>query len=200
MNPQESELFAALRPVVAALEQLEVAYYVAGSVASGVLGEPRQTLGADIVAALLSRHVPLLGARLAGEYFVDEPMMQCAIEHQSSFNLIHLRTMVKVDVYISWRSEFARSQFARRIRANLSAETPLEIYLASAEDTVLAKLDWYRQGGSVSDRQWRDVLGVLKVQADAMDRVYLCEWAARLNLTDLLRRALADAELPPERE
>src|SRR5438874_12443060 len=74
MNPQETELFGALRPVVAALEQLEVAYYIGGSVASGILGEPRQTLDADIVAALLGSHVPLLAARLAGEYYVDEPM------------------------------------------------------------------------------------------------------------------------------
>jgi len=66
MNPQETELFQALRPVVAALEQLEVPYYVGGSIASGVLGEPRLTLDADVVTALLSRHVPLLAARLAG--------------------------------------------------------------------------------------------------------------------------------------
>ena len=198
MNRQETELFSALRPVVSALEQLEVPYYVGGSVASGVLGEPRQTLDVDIVAALLARHVPLFAARLAGEYYVDEPMMLSAVEHQSSFNLIHLQTTVKVDVYISWRTEFAQSQFARRIRANLSTERPLEVYLASAEDTVLAKLDWYRQGGGVSDRQWRDVLGVLKVQAGALDRAYLGEWAVRLNLTDLLQRALEDAGLPPE--
>ena len=104
--------------------------------------------------------------------------------------------MVKIDIYISWRSEFAQSQFARRIRANLSSERPLDAYLASPEDTVLAKLDWYRKGGCVSDRQWRDVLGVLKIQAGALDRAYLMDWASRLNLTDLLRRALGDAGLP----
>ena len=83
--------------------------------------------------------------------------------------------------------------------ANLSSEEPLEVYLASAEDTVLAKLDWYRQGGEVSDRQWRDVLGVLKVQGDALDRAYLREWAGRLALTELLRRACDDAGLPSDR-
>jgi hypothetical protein len=198
MNQHEIELFAAMRPVVTALEQLEVEYYVGGSVASGVFGEPRQTLDADIVAALFGRHVPLLAERLRSEFYADEPAMLRAIEQQSSFNLIHLQTMVKVDVYVSWRSDFARSQFARRIRTNLSTESPLKVYLASAEDTILAKLDWYRRGGCVSDRQWRDVLGVLKVQADALDRGYLRDWAQRLNLTDLLRRALDDAGLSPE--
>jgi len=198
MSPQETELFSAIRPVVAALQQCDVAYYVCGSVASGVFGEPRQTLDADIVAAMWGRHVAPLVSRLAGDYYVDEPMILRAIEHQSSFNLIHLATMVKVDIYVSWRSDFARSQFGLRVRANISTDTPLEIYLASAEDTILSKLDWYRQGGSVSDRQWRDVLGVLKVQAGTLDRAYLRDWAARLDLTDLLRRAIDDAGLPPD--
>ena len=171
---------------------------ICGSVASGVFGEPRLTLDADIVAALWGRHVGPLVTSLSGDYYVDEPMVLRAIENQSSFNLIHLATMVKVDVYVSWRSDFARSQFGRRVRANISTETPLDIYLASAEDTILSKLDWHRQGGSVSDRQWRDVLGVLKVQAGALDRDYLRDWAARLNLTDLLRRAIDDAGLPPD--
>ena len=198
MNQHEIELFAALRPVIAAFDALEVQYYVGGSVASGVFGEPRQTLDADIIAALFGRHVPLLAERLRSEFYVDEPTILRAIEHQTSFNLIHLPTAVKIDVYVSWRSEFARSQFTRRIRASLPPEMPLEVYLATPEDTVLAKLDWYRQGGCVSDRQWRDVLGVLKVQAEALDRAYLRDWAQRLNLTDLLRRALDDAGLPPE--
>ena len=141
MNQHDLELFAAMRPVVAALEQLEVDYFVGGSVASGVFGEPRQTLDADLVTALLARHVPLLVEKLRNEFYIDEPSILRAIQNQSSFNLIHLATMVKVDVYVSWRSEWAQSQFARRNRANLSSETPLEVYLASPEDTVLAKLD-----------------------------------------------------------
>lgn len=198
MNQQEAELFAALRPIVAAFHRLEVEYYVGGSVASGVLGEPRQTLDADLIAALFARHASPLVETLRGEFYTDRPAILSAIEHQSSFNLIHLQTMVKVDVFVSWRSDFARSQFARRIRANLSSTEPLEVFLASAEDTVLAKLEWYRQGGEVSDRQWRDVLGVLKVQGDALDRVYLREWAARLALSDLLRQACDDAGLPSD--
>ena len=196
MNLPEADLFVALRPVVAAFQQLGVEYYVGGSVASGVLGEPRQTLDADLIVAMFTRHATPLVEALQGEYYANLTSILGAIEHQSSFNLIHLCTMVKVDVYVSWRSDFARSQFARRIRANLSAEgPPLEVYLASAEDTVLAKLDWYRQGGCVSDRQWRDVLGVLKVQSQSVDLPYLRDWAARLGLTDDLHRACVEAGL-----
>ena len=118
MNQHEIELFAAVRPVVTALEQLGVPYCIGGSVASGVFGEPRQTLDADIVAALLARHVPQLAGGLQGEFYVDEPMMMRAIENQSSFNFIHLQTIVKIDVYVAWRSEFARSQFARHLHRN----------------------------------------------------------------------------------
>jgi hypothetical protein len=195
MRQQEPELVAALRPVVTAFEALGIQYCVGGSVASGVFGEPRQTLDADLVAAVLGKHVAPLAERLKDQFYVDEPMMLRAITAQSSFNLIHLPTMLKVDVFVSWRSEFAQSELGRRIRASISREVPLEVFLASPEDIILAKLDWYRQGGGTSDRQWRDVLGVLKVQGERLDRAYLREWAARLNVADLLRHALEDAGL-----
>jgi len=118
--------------------------------------------------------------------------------NQGSFNLIHLPTMLKVDVYVVWRTDFGRTQLARRQLKQIGQTAPTNVFIASAEDTVLAKLDWYRQGGCVSGRQWRDVLGVLKVQAGSLDRAYLRDWAARLSLTELLRRAFDDAGLPPE--
>jgi hypothetical protein len=199
MGPPDVELFCALRGVVAAFDDLGVDYFVGGSIASAIFGEPRLTIDADVVARLLGRHAQPLVERLTPHYYADLSAIEGAIHNGSSFNLIHLETMVKVDVYVAWRSDFARSQFARRLRRNVGTEVPLELYLATPEDTVLAKLEWCRLGGGVSDRQWRDVLGVLKVQAEALDRTYLRDWAAQMNLTDLLRRALDDAGLALDR-
>ena len=89
-------------------------------------------------------------------------------------------------------------QMRRRVLQPVSADGQTKLYVASAEDTVLAKLRWYRETGGASDRQWNDVLGVLKVQGPTLDRAYLREWAVELKLTDLLDRALDDAGLPPD--
>ncbi|MBI3848975.1 MAG: hypothetical protein HY298_01610 [Verrucomicrobia bacterium] len=195
MSEADTELLAAVARVVAAFEALDVDYLVGGSVASSFFGEPRQTVDADLVARLLGRHAEPLVARLSGDFYADLPAIVTAIQTQGCFNLIHLETMTKVDVFVHWRDPFGQSQFARRQKKSVGQAAPLELFFATAEDTVLAKLDWYRKGGGVSDRQWRDLLAVLKVQAGALDRAYLVHWAGELGVTDLLRRALDEAGL-----
>jgi hypothetical protein len=198
MIPSEVEFLGALRKVITALDALGIEYALGGSFASSLYGEARATRDVDLVAAVSGKQAPLIVAALASEFYVDETQIAQAALDQTAFNLIHLKTMAKVDVFVVWRTEFGRTQLARRQQKQVGSTEPLDLFVTSAEDTVLAKLDWYRKGGEVSDRQWRDVLGVLKVQADALDRVYLRDWAARLNLTDLLRRAGEDAGLPLE--
>jgi hypothetical protein len=198
MIPNEAEFLTALRKVIAAFDTLGIEYALGGSFASSLYGEARATRDVDLIAAVAGRHAAPLVTALAPEFYADEPQITAAAMNQGSFNLIHLPTMAKVDVFVVWRTDFGRTQLARRRRRQVGQAAPLDLFVTSPEDTVLAKLDWYRQGGCASDHQWRDVLGVLKVQADALDRAYLRDWAARLNLTDLLRRALDDAGLPPE--
>jgi hypothetical protein len=195
MNGADTELLAAVARVVAAFETLGVEYLIGGSMASSVFGEPRQTIDADLIVRLFGRHAEPLMQKLSGEFYADLPPILNAIQTQGSFNLIHLETATKVDVFVRWRDPFAQSQFERRREKAVGQSQELKLFFASAEDTVLAKLEWYRKGGCVSEKQWRDLLGVLKVQANSLDRAYLTRWAEALEVSDLLGRALAEAGL-----
>ncbi len=193
MKEGQTELLAAVGLVVAAFERLGVEYLVGGSIASSVFGEPRQTVDADLLARILGRHAKPLVEALSGEFYVDMEMILGAIQTQGCFNVIHLETVTKVDIFVRWRDPFGESQFARRQRKTVGESRPMELFFASPEDTVLAKLEWYRKGGCVSDQQWRDILGVLKIQAASIDRVYLAEWGGKLEVNDLLTRAIEES-------
>ncbi len=182
--------------VVRAFEALRVPYFLAGSMASSVHGIYRATANADFVAALRPHHAEPLVRLLQPTFYADLEAIRAAIASLHSFNVIHLESMLKVDVFVASTAPFHLMQMRRRVLQAAGPDSQTTFYVASAEDTVLAKLQWYRQGGGVSDRQWNDVLGVLKVQGATLDRVYLAEWARELGVTDLLRRALEDAGLP----
>lgn len=177
--------------VARALEELGVPYFVGGSLASTLHGEPRFTRDADLVAELEFRHAEPLARALAGDFYVDEESIRLAIVRKGSFNAIYLAMAFKVDVFVSKLRPFDRSSFARREPAQGEG---YDVYVSSAEDTLLAKLDWYREGGEVSDQQWRDILAILTVQGERLDLPYLRTWAHALNVRDLLDRALGQSE------
>jgi len=183
--------------VVRVLEHLGVPYVLGGSFASSIFGFVRFTEDADLIADLNAEHAAPLVEALGDDFYADVEMILGAIHHNSSFNLIHFATTFKVDVFVAKPRAFDRAQLVRRQAHDLGGVPGNRLYVSSPEDTVLAKLEWYRMGGEVSDRQWRDLVGVLKVQAERLDRQYLRDWAGRLGLDDLLRRALDDAGLPP---
>ena len=186
------EIVAALAPIVETLEELGVAYHIGGSVASSFHGIPRLTIDADIVADLQLEHVLPLVKQLEDEYYIDADAVREAIRRHSSFNTIHLDTILKFTVFIPETRPFDQEEL-RRIRQEVLAEGTRPFYMASPENTILNKLEWYRMGGEVSTSQWNDILGVLKVKGTALDMAYMQRWAKALQVTDLLERALVEA-------
>lgn len=186
------DIVVALGAVVDVLEQLGVRYHVGGSVASSAQGIARSTLDVDIVAGLREAHAAPLAELLGGEFYVDADMIRDAVRREASFNVIHLATMMKVDVFAIKQRAYSRQAFERMQNATLEdRDGAREFFLCAPEDTILAKLEWFEMGGEVARRQWDDALGVVRVQGELLDRAYLERWAADLGLSDLLERLLA---------
>ena len=190
MIPEE---MAALKTLVGALEALGVPYALGGSWASAVHGVLRATQDADLVAGLRPEHAGPLVRALTGAFYGDLDAIREAIRAHSSFNIIHLETLFKIDVFVAGLHPFDRAQLERSQLHPLVEEPEWQVRVLSPEDTILAKLAWYRRGGEVSDRQWRDLLGVLMVQGDRLDGEYLRRMAAELGVAGLLARALEQA-------
>ncbi len=187
------EALRASLEVIRVFEELDVPYLVGGSLASSFHGTPRSTNDADLVADLRLANVPLLAAALEAEFYLDRERIRDAVRRRSSFNFIYLATMFKVDVFVLKNDPLAREEMRRRQRVLVDEESGREIDIASPEDTVLQKIAWYRLGECASQRQWDDILGVLKVQRHDLDREYLERWAAHLDVPALLRQAFRDA-------
>lgn len=186
----EPDLLAALVPVLDAFEALHVPHYVGGSLASSAHGVARASVDVDVVARLEPGQIGALVSALRERYYVPEARIHDAVARRGSFNLIHLKTMLKVDVFVAKDRAFDRQALARARGEHLEAGGERVVRVASAEDIVLAKLEWFRRGGEVSERQWSDVLGVLRVSAGRLELGYLRGMAAELAVADLLERAL----------
>ncbi|HKW99345.1 MAG TPA: hypothetical protein VJN43_16515 [Bryobacteraceae bacterium] len=118
-------------------------------------------------------------------------MMRDALARQRAFNVIHFATSYKFDIFPAGSDPYTKSQFERRqLRQFIVESEEVQFQVASAEDTILSKLLWYKAGAGVSEQQWRDVLSILEMQRERLDREYLREWAERLGVRDLLDRAL----------
>ena len=184
------EPFQVALSVADALERCGVAYVVGGSLASSVSGEPRSTLDIDLVVAMTQADVEPFLTALGQAFHADDHALRRAVRQRSSVNLFHHPTSTKVDLFIAGGSPLDRKAMQRRVRLQVASDPDRFLYIYTPEDILLQKLRWYRLGGEVSDRQWRDVLGIVLVQENRLDAGYLREGAHLLGVTDLLERAL----------
>jgi hypothetical protein len=174
------------------LDDLAIPYAVGGSVASSLFGEPRATADIDVAIRVDVVSGERLLGRARGDFYIPMSAAREAIRMGQSFNLLSTDQTFKIDFFVLGDGLLDRRQLERRVQVRIPG-TGRALWVTSAEDQVLRKLDWYRGGGSVSDRQWRDVVGILLVQGAALDMAYLSDTARSLGLAELLDEAVADA-------
>ena len=189
MNPTDP--IRVVADVCRILSGLKIPFFVTGSIAAPFHGDPRSTNDIDIVADIDLDGVPPVLEAFAQDYYIDEEDVRRAVSGSSSFNVIHNPTVYKVDIFLIGSDEFTRNELDRS--RELGLQTGETLPLITPEDLVLSKLVWFEKGNRVSDRQWRDILGILKTQSDTIDRKYLDEWALKLDVTDLLLTALTES-------
>lgn len=176
----------------ARLDALGVAWVIGGSIASSVHGEPRSTQDADMVVALQASHVAPFAKALGGDYYIDVDAMRLAVTTGESFNAVHFDSAIKVDFFVAGDDPFESERLQNRQRI----DTPCGVlYVDTAENTLLRKLEWYRRGGEISERQWRDVQAIARIQGDRLDLEHLRLWATQLGVTDLLERVMRELAL-----
>ncbi|MGL5065238.1 MAG: hypothetical protein ACRC62_35155 [Microcoleus sp.] len=168
---------------------LGISYYITGGVAAIAYGEPRTTRDLDAVIEIASSSIDSLVQALEEEGFYVPGVEDVRCGRMQTLGVTHIASISRADLVIAGTGELERLKFDRR-RAVEMPEGGM-LYFASPEDVVLAKLVWGR--GSQSEKQWRDVLGILKVQAESLDGGYLTEWAERLGIIDALMQAMTEA-------
>ena len=188
MNDQ----WAALEGLLTALDRLGILYAVGGSLASSVHGIPRATVDVDLVVDLPDSKIETLVESLKAEFFAEADLIRDAVRSGRPFNLIHYKSTYKFDLFPLRDDPYYRTEFDRRFEVDFSVDEnkSLRFSVVTAEDAVLTKLVWYREGGEVSTRQWNDLHGIAQMRGPELDREYLRRWASYLKVDRLLSRLL----------
>jgi len=188
-----------LSQVANILDEQGIRYVLVGSFASSIHGMYRSTADIDIVADIKPEQILSLFGALQKNFYVDEQVMRHAVAQRGSFNAIHFDSVFKVDFFIPKPDGLGMSELERRQLRKLSPDQDETVYVATAEDTILAKLRWYRAGHETSSNQWNDVMGILGTSIRTLDFDYLRGWADKLQVTDLLEKAVNDVQEPSDK-
>ncbi len=185
MIPEE-----ALQILLDYLDELDIPYMIVGSFASSTHGVPRVTHDADIVIEAGLNRVLQLIDKLKDEFYADADAVREAFSSSRMFNVVHLATGFKVDLILRKPRAFSIEEFNRRCKIMFLGK---ERWFATAEDTILTKLEWSKLGQS--ERQYEDALNIARVQKESLDRAYLTKWSTQLGFGDLMERLFKDAGL-----
>jgi hypothetical protein len=188
-NPQELTILEGFTNI---LERLGIDYAVGGSIASSIYGKVRFTQDADITVEPFMSRAEKLFELLKPQYYISKEAMYRALRQHSSFNIIHLGSAFKIDIFVRKDTPFEKQLMSRRRLLKLSDSLEKPFSVVSPEDIILLKLQWYRDTGLGSEHQWDDVIGVLKVQVDNLDFEYLKKWSGILRVNDLLEKAMSE--------
>jgi hypothetical protein len=190
---EANQNLAVLCDVLRVFTELGIPHALGGSMASSLYGVARFTRDADITVEPFAGKEEAFAAALGPNYYFSLPAIRQAVSQRSSFNVIQTLEGFKVDVFVRKDQPFELSAVKRRVTLSVPGIPAQSLTVLAAEDVVLFKLRWYRLGDEVSEQQWNDVLGVLRVQAGKLDEGYLDQWAAEEGVADLLVRARAEA-------
>ncbi len=175
------------------LDGLKIPYALGGSLASSIVGEPRSTVDIDIAIQLVDGDIDRLVESVRPTFYVPLQAAQLAAKDHHSFNIIHQDASFKVDLFVLGAGTLDIAQIERRVRFEVRTDPPEFLWVTSPEDQVLRKLEWFRQGGEVSDKQWRDVVAILRTNQGYLDLAYLEDLSRALDLRELLARAQYDS-------
>jgi hypothetical protein len=176
------------------LESLEITYVISGSVASSIYGKVRFTQDADMTVEPFEDKADKFFTLVGSDFYISSDAMKQALRQRSSFNVVHLESAFKIDVFIQKDTEFEKQLFSRRQFMKLSEKLEKTFSVVTAEDIILLKLRWYEQTGCSSQKQWEDILAVLEVQKDMLDFGYLQKWSGILKINQLLTEAISKSE------
>ncbi|MEO8231754.1 MAG: hypothetical protein ABI638_05705 [Ignavibacteriota bacterium] len=188
-------ILSALEPVFKALDESSIGYFIGGSIASSAYGIARATMDVDMILNIAPFQVKSFFDKLKGKYYIDIEIINDALVNKSSFNILHLDSMLKIDFFILKDQTYPLNAFQRRIQSSLDdSDDSVKVFLCSPEDIIISKLEWFKLSDESSERQWSDILGVVKVQKNNLDKEYLKHWAIQLDLFNLLQKAFEQSE------